>query len=189
MATEITKATYAPYEDRMQKSLDVLQDDLNAVRAGRANPRVLDQITVPYYGVDTPLNQVAAISVPEARQLLIQPWDAKILGDIEKAIFASDVGITPMNDGKAIRLNFPQLTEERRKDLTKQVDKYGEETKIAIRNIRRDFLDMAKKLQKDKEISEDQYHVCEEDIQKLTDAYTNKVDEKIKDKSEELMAI
>ncbi len=181
--------TYSPYEERMQKSVDVLQTDLNTVRAGRANPRVLDQVTVPYYGVDTPLSQVASVSVPEPRQLLIQPWDASLLKEIEKALFASDVGITPNNDGKAIRLTFPTLTEERRRDLAKQVDKYGEDTKIAIRNIRRDFLDMSKKLLKNKEISEDMYHDADAEIQKITNKYTSLVDDKVKEKSEELMAI
>ncbi len=189
MAFELNNQTYQPYEERMQKSLEVLQTDLNTVRAGRANPRVLDQIVVSYYGMDTPLNQVASITVPEARQLLIQPWDQKLLKDIEKAIFASDIGITPNNDGKAIRLTFPALTEERRRDLTKQVEKLGEETKVAIRNIRRDFLDMMKKQLKNKEVSEDIFHDAETEIQKLTDKYTGLVDEKIRDKSTELMAI
>lgn len=189
MAIEINSSLYEPYSDRMHKSLEVLQDDLNTVRAGRANPRVLDQISVIYYGMETPLSQVASISTPEARQLLIQPWDGKLLKDIEKALMASDIGITPTNDGKVIRLIFPTLTEERRRDLTKQVDKYGEETKVAIRNIRRDFLDMVKKLLKNKEISEDQFHDCEDEIQKITDKFTGMVDDKIKDKGKELMAI
>lgn len=189
MATMITQDTYKPYEDRMQKSIDVLQDDLNSIRAGRANPRVLDQLTVPYYGVPTPLNQVAAVSVPEARQLLITPWDATVLNDIERSIQSSDIGINPQNDGKAIRLNFPQLTEERRKDLAKQVNKLGEDAKVAIRNIRRDFLDMAKKLQKSSEISEDQYRTAETDIQKVTDKYTGIVDQRTEEKSQELMEI
>lgn len=185
----LNQETYKSYEDRMQKSIDVLQDELNSVRAGRANPKVLDQISVPYYGVDTPLTQVAAVSVPEARQLLITPWDQTLLGEIEKSILVSDLGINPQNDGKAIRLNFPALTEERRKDLTKHVNKLGEETKVAIRNIRRDFIDYAKKLQKSSEISEDQYHSSEEDIQKLTDKYTGFVDKKVEEKSAELMEI
>ncbi len=189
MAFELNSQTYKPYEERMQKSLEVLQTDLNTVRAGRANPRVLDQIMVPYYGMHTPLNQVASVTVPEARQLLIQPWDQKLLKDIEKAIFASDVGITPQNDGKAIRLQFPALTEERRRDLTKQVEKLGEDTKIAIRNIRRDFLDLMKKHLKNKEFSEDNFHDAEAEIQKITDKYTTIVDDKIKEKSQELMAI
>ena len=189
MAIEINSSTYKPYEDRMKKSIEALQDDLNTIRAGRANPRILDQLSVPYYGVDTPLNQVAAISVPEARQLLIQPWDPSLLVEIEKAIQASDIGINPTNDGKAIRLIFPTLTEERRRDLTKQVDKLGEETKVAIRHIRRDFLDSAKKWQKNREISEDQYHICEEEIQDLTDKHTDLVDQKVAEKGKELMAL
>jgi ribosome recycling factor len=185
----LTQDTYKSYEERMQTSLSYLQEDLNTVRAGRANPRVLDQIHVSYYGVDTPLNQVAAISVPEARQLLIAPWDKTLLKEIEKAIQASDIGINPQNDGSQIRLTFPALTEERRRDLTKQVNKMGEETKVAIRNIRRDFLDMAKKLQKNADISEDQYHDSETKIQELTDKYTDEVDKMVSSKSEELMAI
>lgn len=189
MAIEIKKDFYEPYEERMLKSIEFLQDDLNTIRAGRANPRVLDQISVPYYGVDTPLNQVAAISVPEARQLLIQPWDGSLLKEIERALQASDIGINPTNDGKAIRLIFPTLTEERRRDLTKQVDRLGEDTKIAIRNVRRDFIDQIRKLEKSGEISEDMYHTCEDEIQKITDKHTKMVDDKVKEKGEELMAI
>ena len=177
------------YEDRMQKSIEFLQDELNNIRAGRANPRVLDQITVDYYGVATPLNQVASVTVPEPRQLLIQPWDKTLLEAIEKAILNSDLSLNPNNDGSALRLYFPTLTEERRKDLTKQVDKLGEEAKISIRNIRREYLDRAKKAEKSSEISEDELRLAEENIQKLTDKYTEKVDEKVKSKSEELMEI
>lgn len=177
------------YEDRMQKSIEYLQDELNNIRAGRANPRVLDQISVDYYGVSTPLNQVASITVPEPRQLLIQPWDKTLLDEIEKAILNSDLSLNPNNDGSALRLHFPTLTEERRRDLTKQVDKLGEETKISIRNIRREYLDKAKKAEKSSDISEDELRLAEENIQKLTDKYTEKVDEKVKSKSEELMEI
>ena len=177
------------YEDRMQKSIEFLQDELNNIRAGRANPRVLDQITVDYYGVATTLNQVASVTVPEPRQLLIQPWDKTLLEAIEKAILNSDLSLNPNNDGSALRLYFPTLTEERRKDLTKQVDKLGEEAKISIRNIRREYLDRAKKAEKSSEISEDELRLAEENIQKLTDKYTEKVDEKVKSKSEELMEI
>ncbi len=180
---------YKSYEDRMSMSIEVLQSDLNNIRTGRANPNVLNQIVVPYYGTDTPLNQVASISVPEPRQLLIQPWDQSLLADIERIIINSDLGLNPNNDGKVIRLNFPSLTEERRKELTKQVDKVGEETKVAIRNIRRDFLDKAKRSEKNSEISEDGLRLAEENIQELTDKYTAKVDEVVAKKNEDLLTV
>lgn len=180
---------YKSYEDRMSMSIEVLQSDLNNIRTGRANPNVLNQIVVPYYGTDTPLNQVASISVPEPRQLLIQPWDQSLLADIERIIINSDLGLNPNNDGKVIRLNFPSLTEDRRRDLTKQVDKVGEETKVAIRNIRRDFLDKAKRSEKNSEISEDGLRLAEENIQELTDKYTAKVDEVVAKKNEDLLTV
>ena len=189
MAITIDKKTYQPYEDKMQRSVEALQSNLNTIRAGRANPHVLDQISVPYYGVDTPLNQVANIQVPEPRQIMIQPWEQSLLKDIERAINASDLGINPTNDGKAIRLNFPPLTEERRRDLVKQTRTFGEESKVAVRNIRREFLDQAKKWLKSKEIGEDHYKDAEDEIQKLTDKYIERVDEVLANKEKDLMEI
>ena len=174
---------YPEIESRMKKTTEVLKTQLASVRAGRANAAVLDQITVDYYGVPTPIQQVASISVPDPRSLMIQPWDASVLKGIEKAILASDLGINPQNDGRAIRLVFPQLTEERRKELAKQVKKYGEEAKVAVRNIRRDAIDRFKKQQKASEITEDDYKTIEKDIQKLTDDYIKEV-EGIADKKE-----
>ena len=174
---------YPEFESRMKKTAEVLQTQLAAVRAGRANAAILDQITVDYYGVPTPIQQVASISVPDPRSLLIQPWDASVLKGIEKAILASELGINPQNDGRAIRLVFPQLTEERRKELAKQVKKYGEDAKVAVRNIRRDAIDKFKKQQKASEITEDDYKEIEKDIQKLTDDYIKQV-EGIADKKE-----
>ena len=162
---------YPEIENRMKKTTEVLKTQLASVRAGRANAAVLDQITVDYYGVPTPIQQVASISVPDPRSLMIQPWDASVLKGIEKAILASDLGINPQNDGRSIRLVFPQLTEERRKELAKQVKKYGEESKVAVRNIRRDAIDKFKKQQKASEITEDDYKNIEKDVQKLTDDY------------------
>ena len=155
-------------ENKMNKAIAVLESDLASIRAGRANPAILDKITVEYYGAQTPLAQVGTISVPEARSLVIQPWDVSVLKEIEKAILASDIGITPNNDGKQIRLNFPPLTEERRKELSKGISKRGEEGKVAIRNIRRDALEQFKKQKKDGEITEDDLKNLEEKIQKMT---------------------
>ena len=174
---------YIEFESKMKKTAEVLKTQLASVRAGRANAAVLDQITVDYYGVPTPIQQVASVSVPDPRSLLIQPWDASVLKGIEKAILASELGINPQNDGRAIRLVFPQLTEERRKELAKQVKKYGEESKVAVRNIRRDAIDKYKKQQKASEITEDDYKTVEKDIQKLTDDYIKEV-EGIADKKE-----
>ena len=174
---------YIEFESKMKKTAEVLKTQLASVRAGRANAAVLDQITVDYYGVPTPIQQVASVSVPDPRSLLIQPWDASVLKGIEKAILASELGINPQNDGRAIRLVFPQLTEERRKELAKQVKKYGEEAKVAVRNIRRDAIDKFKKQQKASEITEDDYKNIEKDIQKLTDDYIKEV-EGIADKKE-----
>ncbi len=189
MAIEITKSTYEPYEEKMKKYLDNLVENLTYIRAGRANPRLLDRVLVDYYSSMTPINQLANIQVPEARQLLITPWDANVLKSIEKAIYDSDLGLTPSIDGKSIRLTFPALTEERRRDLAKEVDKYGEEAKINIRTVRRDFLDSMKKLLKSNQISEDVYTGCEEDIQKLLNKYSEQVDKAVKVKSAELMEI
>ena len=174
---------YIEFESKMKKTAEVLKTQLASVRAGRANAAVLDQITVDYYGVPTPIQQVASVSVPDPRSLLIQPWDASVLKGIEKAILASELGINPQNDGRAIRLVFPQLTEERRKELAKQVKKYGEEAKVAVRNIRREAIDKFKKQQKASEITEDDYKTVEKDIQKLTDDYIKDV-EGIADKKE-----
>ena len=180
---------YPEIESRMKKTTEVLKTQLASVRAGRANAAVLDQITVDYYGVPTPIQQVASISVPDPRSLMIQPWDASVLKGIEKAILASDLGINPQNDGRAIRLVFPQLTEERRKELAKQVKKYGEEPKVAVRNIRRDAIDKFKKQQKASEITEDDYKTIEKDIQKLTDDYIKEVDNIADAKEKELFEI
>ena len=180
---------FKDFERRMNKALDHLEEEFGAVRAGRANPKVLDRITVEYYGSETPLNGVATISTPDARTLVIQPWDTKLLKDIQKAIQTSDLGINPQNDGRVIRLVFPQLTEERRKDLTKQVKKYAEESKVAMRNIRRDGMDYVKKLKKNSEITEDDQKKAEKDLQDLLDKYTKKVDEALSAKEKELMAI
>ena len=174
---------YIDFESKMKKTAEVLKTQLASVRAGRANAAVLDQITVDYYGVPTPIQQVASVSVPDPRSLLIQPWDASVLKGIEKAMLASELGINPQNDGRAIRLVFPQLTEERRKELAKQVKKYGEEAKVAVRNIRREAIDKFKKQQKASEITEDDYKTVEKDIQKLTDDYIKEV-EGISDKKE-----
>lgn len=177
------------YEDKMKKRLDSFNADLMGIRAGRANPGILDKVTVDYYGTPTPVNQVAGISVPEARIIVISPWETTLLPEIEKAILKSDIGITPTNDGKVIRLAFPILTEERRKELTKTVRKYGEEAKVSVRNIRRDAMDVFKKQKKDGELTEDDLKSVEEDVQKLTDKYVKKVDDMIADKEKEIMAI
>ena len=183
------KVDFTEYARKMEKTLDVLSENFGAVRAGRANAKVLDRITVEYYGSETPLNGVATISSPDARTLVIQPWDTKLLRDIEKAILMSDLGINPQNDGRVIRLNFPQLTEERRRDLTKQVKKYAEDAKVAMRNIRRDGMDYVKNLKKKSEITEDDQKVAEKDLQDLLDKFTKKVDEALAAKEKELMAI
>ena len=177
------------YEEKMKKSLANLEEEYGAIRAGRANPRILDRIQVDYYGTPTSLQGVANISVPEARMIQIQPWDAGLIKDIEKAILASDLGHTPANDGKVIRLVFPELTEERRKELVKDVKKKGEETKVAIRNIRRDANDAVKKEAKANEISEDDQKQLEDKIQKLTDGYVKKIDQAIDAKSTEVMTV
>ena len=180
---------YPEFESKMKKTTEVLSQQLEAVRAGRANAAVLNQISVEYYGVPTPIQQVASVSVPDPRTLMIQPWDASILKGIEKAILASELGINPQNDGRVIRLVFTQLTEERRKELAKQVKKYGEEAKVAVRNIRRDAIDKFKKQQKASEITEDDYKNIEKDIQKLTDDYIKEVDVITDKKEKELFEI
>lgn len=177
------------HEAKMQKTLDVLAKELAAVRAGRANPAVLDKITVEYYGAPTPLNQVAAISTPDPRTLAVQPWDGSVLKAIEKAIQVSDLGINPQNDGKQIRLSFPPLTEERRKELIKGASKTGEEAKVALRNIRRDAMDKFKAQKKKSEITEDDLKIIEKDMQKLTDDYIKEVERIADEKEKELMEI
>lgn len=177
------------FNRKMDKTLEILQDDFRAIRAGRANARVLDRITVEYYGVDSPIGQVGTISSPDARTLVIQPWDGSLLKKVEKAIQASDLGINPQNDGRVIRLVFPQLTEERRRELAKQVRKYGEDAKVAVRNIRRDAMDYIKKLKKDSEITEDDQKKAEKDLQDLTDKYIKKVDDACAVKEKELMEL
>lgn len=180
---------FSDYSRRMDKALDHLQEEFGAVRAGRANPRVLDRITVEYYGSETPLNGVATISSPDARTLVIQPWDTKLLKDIQKAIQVSDLGINPQNDGRVIRLVFPQLTEERRKELVKQIAKYAEGGKVAIRNIRRDAVEAFKARKKNGEITEDDLKGAEKDIQKMTDDYCKEIDNLLAKKETELMAV
>ncbi len=180
---------FKDFARRMDKALDHLSEEFGAVRAGRANAKVLDRITVEYYGQETPLNGVATISSPDARTLVIQPWDTQLLKEIQKAILTSDLGINPQNDGKVIRLIFPQLTEERRKELTKQVKKYAEEAKVAMRNIRRDGMDYIKKLKKNSEITEDDQKKAEKDLQDMLDKYIKKVDDALAVKEKELMAI
>ena len=176
-------------ETKMNKAIDSLVNDFASIRAGRANPAILDKITVEYYGVATPLAQVGTISVPEARSLVIQPWDASVLKEIEKAILASDLGLTPNNDGKSIRLNFPPLTEERRKELCKGISKRGEEAKVAVRNIRRDSLEDYKKQKKNNEITEDDLKDIEDKIQKLTDKFVKEIDSITADKEKEIMEV
>ena len=178
-----------PYDEKMQKTIEVVKSDFASVRAGRANAAVLDRITVSYYGTETPIQQVASISVPDPRTLVIQPWDGTLLKAIEKAIQVSDLGINPQNDGKVIRLAFPQLTEERRKELTKQVKKYGEGGKVAIRNIRRDAMEKFKAAKKKSEITEDDLDEYEDDMQKLTDKRCKEIDELTAAKEAELMAV
>ena len=180
---------FKEYGRRMDKTLEHLEEDFGAVRAGRANAKVLDRITVEYYGSETPLNGVATISTPDARTLVIQPWDTKLLKDIQKAIQTSDLGINPQNDGKCIRLSFPQLTEERRKELSKQVRKYAEDAKVAMRNIRRDGMDYVKKLKKNSEITEDDQKKAEKDLQDLLDKSIKKVDAALAAKEKELMSL
>ena len=177
-----------PYNDKMQKSFDFLREDLASIRAGRANPHVLDKIKVDYYGTPTPLQQVGNVSVPEARIIQIAPWDKSLIKDIEKAIMMSDLGITPSNDGAVIRLVFPELTEERRKQLTKDIRKKGEDAKVAVRNVRRDGNDAFKKL-KGTEVSEDEINDLNEELQKITDKFIKDIDKAIEEKSQEIMKV
>ena len=182
-------ADFKEYQRKMEKTLDVLQENFGAVRAGRANAKVLDRITVEYYGSETPLNGVASISSPDARTLVITPWDTKVLKDIQKAIQMSDLGINPQNDGRVIRLVFPQLTEERRKELAKQVKKYAEDGKVAMRNVRREGMDYVKNLKKKSGITEDEQKKAEKDLQDMLDKMIKKVDDATAAKEKELMAL
>ena len=177
------------YEDKMEKTLSNLQEEYVSIRAGRANPHILDKIQVDYYGTPSSLQSVANISVPEARMIQIQPWEASLIKDIEKAILASDIGLTPANDGKVIRLVFPELTEDRRKELVKDVKKKGENAKVAVRNVRRDANDTIKKENKANEISEDDQKQLEDKIQKLTDKFVAKIDDAVEAKSAEVMTV
>ena len=183
------KEIYKEYDSKMQKTIDVVLSDFAAVRVGRANPAVLDKITVEYYGAESPIHQVASISSPDPRTLVIQPWDATLLKEVERAIQTSDLGINPQNDGKVIRLSFPQLTEESRKELSKQVRKYGENGKIAIRNIRRDAMEKFKMQKKNSEITEDDLKTYEKELQELTDKRCNEMDELVRKKEAELMEV
>ncbi len=177
------------FETKMNKTLENLKEEYMTIRAGRANPHILDDLTVDYYGTPTPIQQVANINVPEARMIQISPWEPSMVKEIEKAILTSDIGINPTNDGKMIRLVFPELTEERRKELAKDVKKRGENAKVAIRNIRRDANDMVKKLSKSEDISEDNVSDMEDDIQKMTDGFIAKIDATIEEKSKEIMTV
>lgn len=180
---------YNIIKEKMDKSIDNLKERFSEVRAGRANPAILNKVKIDYYGTPTPINQVAGISVPEARMIVIQPWDASILKDIEKAINAAEIGINPNNDGKVIRLNFPELTEERRKELVKEIKKMAEEAKVAVRNSRRDGIDMAKKAQKDGEMTEDELKQAENKVQELTDKAIAEIDKVLENKEAEILSI
>ncbi len=176
-------------KSKMEKSINVLLTEFSEIRAGRANPNVLDRVKVDYYGAPTPVNQMAAVSVAEARVLVIQPWDKSTLSSIEKAIQASDIGINPQNDGSVLRMTFPQLTEEDRKKLVKEIKKSGEDTKVAIRSIRRDAMEKYKTMKKNGEITEDDLKDCEDQIQKLTDKFVKEVDVHVADKEKEILSI
>lgn len=180
---------YKQYEAKMEKVMTFLKEELGSIRAGRASASLLDRITVEYYGSESPINQVASITSPDAHMLVIQPWDASLLKEVEKAILKSELGITPTNDGKAIRLAFPAPTEERRKELVKAVAKKAEEAKVGVRNTRRDAIDDFKKLQKNGEITEDDLKNAEKDIQKLTDKFIARIEEEVKAKEKEILAI
>ena len=180
---------YTSIEEKMEKTINVFSENLAEVRAGRANPAILNKVKIDYYGTPTPINQVAGVSVPEARLIVIQPWDASVLKEIERAILTSDIGINPNNDGKVIRLAFPELNEERRKELVKDIRKTAEEAKVSIRSIRRDGIDEFKKKQKDAEITEDDLHSAEEQIQKITDKRIEEIDSILANKEKEIMSI
>ncbi|OOB77114.1 MAG: ribosome recycling factor [Epulopiscium sp. Nuni2H_MBin003] len=177
------------FETKMEKSITSLKEDFNTIRAGRANPHVLDKLSVDYYGTQTPISQIGNITVPEPRILQIQPWDSTLLKNIEKTINESDLGINPSNDGKVIRLIFPELTEERRKELTKEIKKKGENAKVAIRNIRREAMDTFKKMQKSSEMTEDELSTAETSTQKLTDKFVEEIDKQIEQKSKDVLSV
>lgn len=185
MSNEVLTQT----KERMEKAVAAYSRELASVRAGRANPSLLDKVTVEYYGAQTPLNQLSSINVPEARMLVVTPYDKTAIGDIEKAILKADLGVTPTSDGTIIRIAIPALTEERRKELVKVVKKYAEEAKVAVRNVRRDSNDDLKKLEKNGDITEDELRASSEDVQKLTDEYVSKIDEITKDKEKEIMEV
>ena len=180
---------YTNLKERMEKSIGAFKEKLSEIRAGRANPAILNKVKIDYYGTPTPINQVAGVSVPEARLIVIQPWDVSVLKDIEKAILASDIGLNPNNDGKVIRLAFPELTEERRKELAKEIRKIAEEAKVAIRAIRRDGIDEAKAKQKSSEITEDELKSAETEIQKITDSKIEEIDKILENKEKEIMNV
>ena len=180
---------YTNLKEKMEKAINTYNERLSEIRAGRANPAILNKVRIDYYGTQTPINQVAGISVPEARLIVIQPWDLSVLKEIERAILASDIGITPNNDWKVIRLNFPELNEERRKEIVKDIRKMGEEAKVAIRQIRRDGIDEFKKMQKDSAITEDDLKLAEDNIQKLTDKYVEEIDKILEGKEKEIMTL
>ncbi len=183
------KETLNTASGKMQKTLDSLAREFAEVRAGRANPEVLNKVQAEYWGAMTPVNQMASVSVTEARTLLIQPYDASALKSIEKAILTSDIGITPQNDGKSLRLVFPQLTEERRKELCKNIKKYGEEAKVSVRSVRRDTMDKFKTMKKNSEITEDDMKQCEKDLQKIVDRFCDDIDKMVADKEKEILSI
>ncbi|MBE7056810.1 MAG: ribosome recycling factor [Ruminococcaceae bacterium] len=185
----INKSDYDVYKLKMESTLEYLDDEFANIRAGRANPGILNKLTVEYYGVQTPITQVGAVSVPEARMLVFQPYDMSVLKEVEKAIFKSDIGITPNNDGKVIRLVFPPLTEERRLELKKQIKKLGEDAKVSVRGIRRDAIEAFKAMKKKSEITEDDVKQAEGDIQKFTDKYVEEIDKKVASKEKEVMEI
>ena len=185
----MNKMDYNEIESKMNKTISVLEENFSEIRAGRANPAILNKIKIDYYGVPTPINQVAGISVPEARLIVIQPWDASILKEIEKEILKSDIGINPNNDGKVIRLSFPELTEERRKEIVKEIRKTAEESKVAIRSIRRDGIDEAKAMQKESLITEDELRDAEDKIQKITDKKIEEIEKVLINKEKEIMSV
>ena len=180
---------YSEIKEKMNKTISVYSENLSEIRAGRANPAILNKIKVDYYGVPTPISQVAGVSVPEARLIVIQPWDASILKEIEKEILKSDIGINPNNDGKVIRLAFPELTEERRKEIVKEIKKLAEDAKVAVRSIRRDAIENFRKQQKDSEITEDELKLAEDEVQKITDSNINEIDRILADKEKEVMSV
>lgn len=185
----IDKSLYSPYAEKMGKTISVLTEELTTMRAGRANPAILNKLTIEYYGVTTPVTQVGSVSVPEARTIVFQPWDASVLKEVEKAIQKSDIGINPNNDGKVLRLTFPPLTEDRRRELSKTVKKNGEESKVAIRSIRRDAIEFFKSLKKDSAITEDDLKDAEKELQNMTDKKVAEIDKLVAEKEKELMEI